>query len=54
MKKELQATIMKIYDYSMEQISSYQIPKLMNLLEYKDMDLYNEFKIKFRKNGYII
>ena len=54
MKEQLQEAVMKLHNFTLEQISSLQIPQLMTYVEYKDMNLYNEFKMKFRKDGWII
>jgi len=54
MKEELQAVVMKICNYSKEQVADLHLPNLMTLIEMKDTKTYNHFKMKLRGQGYII
>ena len=51
---KLKDIIMVLYGYTTEQVSILDVPKLMSLVEYKNMDLYNEFKTSLRKDGWVI
>jgi hypothetical protein len=53
-EEKLKNTIMILYTYTAEQVDKLDVGKLMTLVEYKDMDLYNEFKLSLRKDGWVI
>lgn len=53
-KMELQTAVIKLYNLNEIQVNECNLSKLMNLIEGKDMNLYNQFKLKLRTNGYII
>lgn len=53
-KMELQTAVIKLYNLNENQVEEFNLSKLMSLIEGKDMTIYNQFKLKFRANGYII
>lgn len=53
-KEELQNTVMKLYNFNMERIKDLNYADLMSYIESKDKQLHNEFKLRFRKEGWII
>lgn len=51
---ELQTTVMKLYNFTPNQVAELDMGKLLVLIEGRDMTIYNQFKVKLRTNGYII
>ena len=53
-KQELQLTVMKLYNLNMERIKDLKLCDLMSYVDSKDKECYHKFKLRFRKEGWII
>ena len=53
-KTELQLTVIKLYNFNMEQINDFKLCDLMSYIESKDKESHHKFKLRFRKEGWII
>ncbi len=53
-KTELQITVMNLYHFNSEQIKDFKLCDLMSYTESKDKETHKKFKLRFRKEGWII
>jgi len=53
-KQELQLTVMNLYNFNMERIKDFKLCDLMSYVESKDKECHHKFKLRFRKEGWII
>lgn len=53
-KQELQQTVMKLYNLKTDRIKDLNLADLMSYVECKDEETHHKFKLRFRKEGWII
>jgi hypothetical protein len=53
-KQELQLTVINLYNFNMERIKDFKLCDLMSYVESKDKECHHKFKLRFRKEGWII